>query len=182
MHLESITSKWWASITYCITFVRPAFCPFCLGDKQLPVSTRWSSWTRELKLWSHLGEHLATASWPRKYPRPLCSLDLESEKSSLYQLNDVHSLHVSALMQKHWPGKGDCKALTWVPGAGSQKGERKRQGEYEQALRPSHKRLKPIILDDEEDSKPPRYLFGRRATDVSQISFRWRRLRSPLWI
>ena len=35
---------------------------FCLGDKQLPVLIRLSSWTKDAKLWSHLGEHLATAS------------------------------------------------------------------------------------------------------------------------
>jgi hypothetical protein len=50
IYLESITSKRCASITYCNTLVRPAFCPFCLGGKQLPASTRWSSWTRESKL------------------------------------------------------------------------------------------------------------------------------------
>ena len=121
MHLESIASKRCASITYCNTLVRPAFCRFCLRGKQLPASSRWSSWTREAKLWSHLGEHLATACWPRTCPHPLCSLELESEKSFLYHLIDVHNLQMSASMQKSWPSKRDCKALTWVPGAESRK-------------------------------------------------------------
>ena len=170
IHLESITSKQCASITYCNTLVRPAFCPFCLGGKQLPASTRWSSWTRETKLWSHLGEHLATACWPRKCPHPLCSLDIESEKSFIYHLNEVHSLQMSASMQKSWPSKRDCGALTWIPGGGSQKGERKRQGEDEQEPRPLNKRFKPSTLDDEADPKPPGHLFDPRATDVSQTS------------
>lgn len=170
MHIESITTNRCASITYCNTLVRPAFCPFCLGDKQLPVSTRWSSWTREAKLWHHLGEHLVTASWPRKCPHPLCSLDLESEMSFLYHLNDVHSLQMSASMQKSRPSKRDCKAPTWVPGAGSQKGERKRQDEEEQELRLSNKRFKPNTRDDEENPKPPGHLFDPRATNISQTS------------
>lgn len=169
-HLESITSKRCASITYCNTLVRPAFCPFCLGGKQLPASNRWSSWTREAKLWGHLGEHLATACWPRKCPHPLCSLDLESEKSFIYHLNDVHGLQMSASMQKSWPSKRDCEALTWAPGAGSQKGKRKRQGGDEQELRSSNKCSKPITLVDEKDPKPPGHLFDPKVTDVSQTS------------
>lgn len=125
---------------------------------------------REAKLWSHLGEHLAAACWPRKCPHPLCSLDLESEKSFIYHLNDVHSLQMSASMQKSWPSKRDCEALTWIPGGGSQKGERKRQGEDEQEPRPLNKRFKPSTLDDEEDPKPLGHLFDPRATDVSQTS------------
>ena len=77
---------------------------------------------------------------------------------------------MSASIQKRWPSKRDCKALTWVSGAGSQKGERKRRGEDEQELRPSKKRFKPNTLDNEEDSKPPGNLFDARATTVSQTS------------
>ena len=83
-------------------------------------------------------------------------------------------------MQKSWPSKRDCKALTWVPGAGSQKGERKRQGEDEQELRPWNKRFKPNIPDDEEDPKPLGYLFDPRATGVSQTSLSIRTPKVPL--
>ena len=73
-------------------------------------------------------------------------------------------------MQKSWPSKRDCGALTWIPGAGSQIGERKRQGEDEQEPRPLNKCFKPSTLDDEEGPKPPGHLFDQRATDVSQTS------------
>ncbi len=43
MHLKSITSKRCVSITYCYTLVRPAFCPFCMGDNRLDVSSYMSS-------------------------------------------------------------------------------------------------------------------------------------------
>lgn len=77
---------------------------------------------------------------------------------------------MSASMQESWPGKRDCGALTWNPGGGNHKGERKRQREDEQEPRPLNKRFKPSTLDDEEDPKPSGYLFYPRATDVSQSS------------
>ena len=77
---------------------------------------------------------------------------------------------MGACMQKSWPSKRDCEALTWIPGAGSQKGKRKREGGDEQELRPSNKRFKPITLDDEEEPKPPGHLFDPKATDASQTS------------
>ena len=168
-HLESITSKRCASITYCNTLFRPAFCPFCLGDDQLPASSRWNSWTREAKLWSHLGAHLATMCWPRKCPHPLCSLELESETSFLYHLNDIHSLQMSASLQKSWPSNRDREDLTWASGAMSQKGKRKKQDGDEQEVRLSDKRLKLIPLD-EEDRKPPRQLLNPKATEAIQTS------------
>ncbi len=58
MHVTSLTSKRCATITYCHTLVRPAFCPFCLGNQGEPASRRWESWTREAKLWAHLWTHL----------------------------------------------------------------------------------------------------------------------------
>ena len=73
-------------------------------------------------------------------------------------------------MQKSRPSKRDCEALTGVPGPGSQNGERKRQGEDEQEPRPSNKRFKPSILDNEEDPHPAGQLFDPKATDVSQTS------------
>ena len=168
-HLESITSKRCASITYYNILFRPTFCPFCLGDDQLPASSRWNSWTREAKLWSHLGAHLATMYWPRKCHHPYCSLELESETLFLYHLNNIHSLHMSASLQKSWPSKRDREDLTWASGAMSQKGKRKRQGGVEQGLQLSDKRLKPIAFD-EEDRKPPRQLLNPKATEAIQTS------------
>ncbi|KAI4264496.1 MAG: hypothetical protein L6R42_000387 [Xanthoria sp. 1 TBL-2021] len=85
-------------------------------------------------------------------------------------MNDVHNLQMSASMQKSWPSKRNCEALTWIPGAGSQKGERKRQGGDEQELEPRNKCFKPLTLINEEDPKPAGHLFDPKATDVSRTS------------
>ena len=80
-------------------------------------------------------------------------------------------LQMSASMQKSWPSKRDCGALTWIPGGGSQKGERKRQGEDEKEPRPLNKRFKPSTLDDEEDPKPPGHLFDESHRRLPDFSF-----------
>ena len=98
-HLESITSKRCASITHCSTLVRPAFCPFCLGDQKLPAQRRLASWTREAKLWSHLGPHLQVARWPLTCPHPLCDLQLNDERLFLFHLRDTHDLRISQYLQ-----------------------------------------------------------------------------------
>ena len=73
-------------------------------------------------------------------------------------------------MQKSWSSKRDCEALTWLPGAGSQKRKRKRQGGDEHEIEPLNKHFKPITLDDEEDSNPPGHLSDPKVTDASQTS------------
>ena len=74
MHLKSITSKRCGCITHCHTLFRPDFCPFCMGDNRLPALSRWTSWTREAKLWSHLESHLEASRWPLECPHPLCNV------------------------------------------------------------------------------------------------------------
>lgn len=101
VHLESITSKRCASITYCHTLVCPAFCPFCMGNNRLNASSRWSSWTREAKLWSHIQSHLEASHWPLRCPHPLCSLQLTDEISFLYHLSDVHSFRISSQINRY---------------------------------------------------------------------------------
>lgn len=61
---------------------------------------------------------------------------------------------MSVSLQKSWPGKRDYKDLLWASGAISQEGKRKRQGGDKQDVRPLNKRMKSILLD-EEDRKPP---------------------------
>lgn len=135
-HLESITSKRCASITYCHTLVRPTFCPFCIGDNQLSPSFRYASWTREAKLWSHLQAHLEASSWPLVCPHPLCSLALNNEKLFLYHLSDVHSLRVSPYVKNCQRSKRNpAPLLHWIPETASQK--RKRQDGDGEELRPS---------------------------------------------
>lgn len=100
-HLKSVTSKRCASITYCHTLIRPAFCPFCMGDNVLDASSRLNSWTREAKLKSHLQSHLDVSRWPLKCPHPLCSQQLDDETLFLYHLSDVHGLRMNPQVKKY---------------------------------------------------------------------------------
>ena len=125
-HLQSITSKRCGSITHYHTLFRPAFCPFCISDNKLPASSRWTSWTREAKLWSHLESHLESSRWPLECPHPLCSLQLHDETLFLYHLSDVHSLRMSPNMKKCQPiGCNSKPLINWTPDKASHK--RKRQ-------------------------------------------------------
>ena len=142
-HLGSLTSKRCASITYCNTLFRPAFCPFCMGDDQLPASSRWTSWTREAKLWSHLGTHLGASRWPLKCPHPLCSLQLQDETSFLYHLSDVHSLQMSPWMRKSCQSERHSEPLVhWIVDTTCQK--RRREHGNEQDLGPSKRSNGPL--------------------------------------
>jgi hypothetical protein len=117
-HLDSITSKRCASITYCNTLVRPAFCPFCMSNSKLPASSRWQSWTRDILFWRHLESHLEEACWPSQCPHPLCNLQLDNEELFLFHLRDVHSLKTSQCLLKRRQEAGDSKTVV---------GNRKRQ-------------------------------------------------------
>ena len=91
-HFASVSFKICSIIVHCSTLVRPAFCPFCMGDNTLSASLRWSSWIRQEKLWRHLESHIKTSCWPLDCPHPWCNLELDDETSFLYHLNDAHDL------------------------------------------------------------------------------------------
>ena len=101
------------NITYCHTPFRPAFCPFCLGDKRPGVSaaTRWSSWTREAELRDHLRAHLVGMHWPSKCPHALCTLEIGNPLSFLYHLGDVHGLNTNEQQQSRLTSA----SLDWIP-------------------------------------------------------------------
>lgn len=144
-HLESIISKRCASITYCNTLFRPAFCPFCLGDNRIPARSRWISWTREAKLWQHLKAHLEMSRWPSGCPHPLCSLRIEDETSFLYHLSDAHDLKMTPGISKSW----HCRHTTTPPLRHSNTVSLKRKSldKDEQELRPSKQRMLPVSDD-----------------------------------
>ena len=145
-HLNSITSKRCASITYCHTLVRPAFCPFCIGDNQLSPSSRYTSWTREAKLRSHLQSHLEASRWPLVCPHPLCNLELNNETLFLSHLNDVHSLRMSSYAKNcQRPKCNSAPSLHWISKTGNQK--RKRQNEGGEELQPSKRNQGSLRTD-----------------------------------
>lgn len=180
MHIKSITSKRCASITYCNTLLRPAFCPFCLGDNQpaASASARWNFWTREAQLRDHLRRHLAKSRWPLNCPHPLCTLQLNNETLFLYHLSDVHSLRTSLHMNKCQQKEHDSESfINWAPDTKSQK--RKRQNKDEQETRPSKQNKGPLKIDwgNEQtrrqtlDGKPPHKIRTTSPYTSTEVSF-----------
>ena len=118
-HLCSINSKRCGSITLCYTLMRPAYCPFCLGDKSLPAAERLASWTRDHHLWTHVNDdHAHKYVWPALCPHPLCD-DLITDDHVLWQhLVDKHGLShsrpdaISSHKRKH---SGEAGFLEWTP-------------------------------------------------------------------
>jgi hypothetical protein len=92
-HLSAMTSKRCGTITYCHTLVRPAYCPYCLGE-DLPASKRMESWTRDRKLWIHIGkEHLKDCGWPCPCPHPLCVREASLEGTAPQFQDDTALRH-----------------------------------------------------------------------------------------
>ncbi len=167
MHLKSITSKRCGSITHCHTLFRPAFCPFCMGDNRLHVSSRWTSWTREAKLWSHLESHLDASRWPLECPHPLCSLQLLDETLFLYHLSDVHSLRISPHMNKCRPkGRNSEPLIDWTPDTASHK---RRQVRDKADLRPPKRTKGPLQIKCRNEQSPDQSL-DRNPPDRAQAT------------
>jgi hypothetical protein len=91
-HLQSITSKVCGTVIYIHTLVRPAFCPFCLGNKAASATRRLESWTRDHHLWGHMNEHLVERCWPCHCPHPLCDVSLEDEAALRFHFVDDHGI------------------------------------------------------------------------------------------
>ena len=62
--------------------VRRGYCLFCLGEKLLPATKRFQSWTRGHKLRIHIAEHTKALQRPAGCPHPLCD-DLLGDKAAL---------------------------------------------------------------------------------------------------
>ena len=91
-HLSRLASKNCGTITYCHTVIRPAFCPFHLGDKDLLPSERMLSWTRDAALWDHVVDcHLNNRQWPISCPHPLCQQSLRDRTSLEHHFIDEHN-------------------------------------------------------------------------------------------
>ena len=114
-HLKSIVSKRCASITYCHTLFRPAQCFFCFGEN------KWSSWTRDNKLYGHLEKHIRETSWPSECPHPLCASRLNDQTSFVYHLYDVHRVRMKAGNPALVTTKSALQPSPEAPGAYGQK-------------------------------------------------------------
>ena len=91
-HLDGLTTKRCGTITSCHTLVRPGYCLFCMSDSDVPASKQMESWTRDHKLWTHVGEHVSECRWPRVCPHPLCDVDLKDATTFQFHLVDEHGL------------------------------------------------------------------------------------------
>ncbi|KAI9725602.1 MAG: hypothetical protein M1834_000790 [Cirrosporium novae-zelandiae] len=104
-HLSSTITRRCEVSTYCHTLIRPAYCPICLGDENIPAASRMKSWTRSGDLWKHLNQHLQTiqSRWPASCPHPRCDCQVVDEQSFRYHLSDVHGLRQRWGAQQHEP-------------------------------------------------------------------------------
>lgn len=148
-HLQSMTSKRCASITYCHTLFRPAFCLFCISDNRLTASSKLTSWTREAKLWTHLESHLEESRWPMKCPHPLCNLHVHDEKSFRYHLSDVHSLSMNHRTDITRQEGCILDPLIWTTGSASRK--RKRQEKCKQESQLPKRNKEPLRINYEHE-------------------------------
>lgn len=79
------------SVIHCHTLIRPAYCPFCIGNVSLPPSGRLKTWSRDHKLWVHVNdEHLDGCRWPLECHYPLCDSNHENCSDLRFHLMDVH--------------------------------------------------------------------------------------------
>jgi hypothetical protein len=92
-HLAALTSKHCGTVTYCHTLVRPGYCPFCIGQTELPASQRLKPWSRDHKLWVHIEEeHLIDCQWPLLCPYLPCDTLHKDLTSLQFHLMDGHGL------------------------------------------------------------------------------------------
>lgn len=91
-HISILRTNRCGLLLYCGLLLRPAFCPYCLGDARLDASKRSRSFTAETKLRPHLKHHIQASCWPLQCPHPLCDSTLEDRTSFLYHLSDIHGL------------------------------------------------------------------------------------------
>ena len=99
--------------------MRPAYCPFCLGDKKLPAATRLAIWTRDHHLWTHVDdEHVPKCVWPAPCPHPLCGDSIADGQALGQHLVDTHSLSrsrpgiIRSRKRKH---SDEAAVLEWAP-------------------------------------------------------------------
>lgn len=94
-------SKRCGRITYCRTLVRPAYCPFCLGDASDSASQRLESWCRDHALWLHVDKHFQGCEWPRRCPHPLCDASLSDVLDLRFHFIDEHGLSRTVAKDAH---------------------------------------------------------------------------------
>jgi hypothetical protein len=151
-NLSSIWSKRCGSIIHNHTLTRPGYCPFCLGNNSLSVSSRYDPWERDWELWDHIMKHIGRSLWPRHCPRPLYAASFENPMSFRYHLHDTHSLC------GHFPGLEERSALEDSAEAGSA-----RIGQIVNRNRKRKRKRKRKAFDEKE---VPKWRFVQQSDQV----------------
>ncbi|KAJ5415013.1 hypothetical protein N7509_000111 [Penicillium cosmopolitanum] len=93
-HLQSWEDQHCEVVKYRHTVIRPAYCPFCLGNCQKPAEERLQYWTRSGNLREHIeSQHMQEISWPPKASICGCSQTFENQRELRHHLHDVHGLN-----------------------------------------------------------------------------------------
>jgi hypothetical protein len=139
LHLSELVSKRCGISVRCHTLVRPAYCPFCLGDNSLAPTQRIISWTRDHDLWKHVHCHIKQQRWPTPCPHPLCESDMLFQDSASLQFHfvDDHTKSLSraeeeSVEQPSQSVKRKLANVDWTPSEGMET--------YLQPQSPSNKR------------------------------------------
>ena len=105
------------------TTLRPAFCPFCIGNKELDGERRMHSWGRDRAMKKHLEAHVSGTKWPRECPVPCCKSDISGRESFLHHLKNNHALDISSAPS---PETSKTSIITHDPVKPKRKEKRKR--------------------------------------------------------
>lgn len=94
-HLQSWAVLVCGTLTYYKTTIRPAFCPFCLGDESLNAAERLVTFCRDATLRRHLDTiHVAKLRYPVECPHPLCGKAVIASSNELDgHWKDVHGVN-----------------------------------------------------------------------------------------
>ena len=130
-HLATLRTNRCGLLVYCGLLLRPAFCPYCLGDTRLNASLRSKSFTAETKLRPHLKRHIEDSRWPLDCPHPLCKSTLKDRDSFLYHLSDIHCLTMTVIRLKFSSGP---RMLSWDPVASRAKSDRNQEDKRKREL------------------------------------------------
>ena len=92
-HLEHV-SIYCGIFTFRTSLVRPGFCPFCLGDSDLPVTDRFHQWLVKAALRDHLDKHFKQLLIDPIIgcPHPRCALPMPDNHTLMQHFISYHGI------------------------------------------------------------------------------------------
>jgi hypothetical protein len=76
-------------LTFRYTLAVAGYCPFCIGDEDLPVFQRMQQWMTKSTLLNHIDTHLKTYA-KSECPHPLCRKPIMQASDLRFHIRDDH--------------------------------------------------------------------------------------------